>query len=1133
MCNKKSNKRIKALTDKGLRRCIALMFAGAAFQSMNATVFVGDSLLTVNVRQATVRQVMSEIEQQSDYTFFYYDNAIDVKRKVSLVIKDRPITAVLDALFKGTDNWYTIAGKQIYIKRKTPNGKNEAQQGDIVGDKRTVKGIVTDATDGSPLIGASVKIEGTQTGVITDIDGKFSIPNCTSATTLKVSYIGYQKRAIPVGDLGFIEAKLSSANELEGVVVVGAGTQKKVSVTGAITTVRGTDLRAPSSSLTNNLAGKLAGVVSVVNSGEPGSSSEFYIRGVGTFGGRATPLILLDGVEISAGDLNRLPAESIESFSILKDASATAIYGARGANGVMLVTTKSGIENSKARINVSVENSFVQPVNRVKYADGATWMELYNEASMSRNPQAQPYYSAEQIKNTREGINPYVFPDVDWYDLMFKDMAMNQRANVNVQGGGSKVTYYMSLQANHDTGLLDIPNTNSFKNNLNQWTYIFQNNISYKLTTSTKVDLRMNAQIGNLKGPNYSTQTLFNYAYQTNPVTFPAYYPALEGDTHIRYGNANLSSGRLYTNPYAYMSSSFKEQNFSTLNTSIAFEQLLDFLTRGLKLTALVNFKSYSSSEYSRSFTPWYYQTVTEDWSAADPYDFHIRQIGPNGSDYISQTGLSRSTDNTFYLDVRLDYQRRFAAHTVGGMLMYMQREFRNDVLPSRNQGLSGRFTYDYSNKYLFEFNFGYNGTERLAKGERFEFFPAVSVGWVISSEKFWKPVESTVNFLKLRASYGLVGSDETGQNAGAAHFLYQNEVYMNSGYGFTTGSAGEYGLWGPQIARLAVENAHWERVKKFDVGVDLSLFNQLNVTFDYFKDRRDRILMRRGSFPMIMGYPDSTPWSNVGKVDNKGVELSVNWKKAVMKDLAFELRGTFTYNINKYVFKDEPDYPYDWQRDTGKPLSHQKGYVAEGLFRDQAEIDSWADMSYFGNTIMPGDIKYRDITGDGRVNQDDQMMISPYGKMPRIQYGFGLNVTWRKFDAGVFFNGSAKRTILINGITPYCANDTNGEQNLMQWIADARWSEANPDPNATYPRLGILESQISSNTRASTFWLRNGNFLRFKTFELGYSLPYCRIFVNGDNLMVWSPFKLWDPSLSYSSYPLQRTISIGAQFNF
>ena len=1017
------------------------------------------------------------------------------------------------------------------------NAATQVNSVNQISDRRTLTGTVVDGATDEPLIGVSVRLKNDPgQGTITDIDGKFTI-QVTSKTQLLVTYLGYKEQTVLVGDLGVITVKMQPDDAtLDEVVVVGQGTQKKVSVTGSITTVKGDALKSPSSSLTNALAGKLSGIIATTNSGEPGSSSSFYIRGINTFGGVATPLILLDGVEISSNDLNRIPSESIESFSILKDASATAIYGNRGANGVMLVTTKSGIENSRAKVNVSFEASYFRPMNKVDFVDGATYMRTYNEAAQARSATeiTNPRYTEEQITNTAAGTNPYVYPDVDWYGLIFRSGNYNQRANVNVQGGGSRVTYYMSLQANHDTGLLNAPKNYAYDPNINNWEYNFQNNISYKLTPSTTVDLRMMAQIGNRKGPNYSTAALYSQVMSANPVTFPAYYP---GDgSHIFFGNEEIKSGVYGTNPYAYMMSSFKENNYNTLNTSLNITQKLDFITKGLSLKALVNFKNWSESQYSRSLSPYYYRVKNGTYNPdTNEYDLELLQTG---TDYVNQSSIGKSADQTFYFDVRADWKRSFGSHNMSAMLMYMMREYRSDVLPNRNQGYSGRLTYDYDNKYLVEFNFGYNGSERLAAGKRFEFFPAASIGWVASSEKFWEPISKYVSFMKLRASYGLVGSDQF--NGGAPHFLYQNNISIGSGHNYWTGlPTNETFRSGPAFYVLAVENAGWEHVKKFDVGVDITLFNQLNITFDYFHDVRDRILMSRASWPNLLGYWGSLPWSNIGKVTNKGIELSVNWQKSITKDLSFDLRGNFTYNQNRYDYVDEPDYPYVWQTKTGKPLNTLTGYIAEGLFSSQEEINNWADQSQLGSNIQPGDIKYRDVNGDGKVTSEDQVLLSPYNGTPRIQFGFGLNVMYKNFDFGVFFNGSAKRRIMINsGYAPFLSGGGDGsnveslERNLMQWIADDHWSVDNPDPNAAYPRLGITGADINNNIQPSSYWVRNGSFIRFKTLELGYRFKICRVYFSGDNLAVFSPFKLWDPELSWNAYPLQRTFNVGVQFN-
>ena len=1079
-------------------------------------------VISVKGQAMTIKQAIQLIEKNSNYTFFY--NAADLKNTTNKNLNcEGTIEEVLKEVFKGSGITYMIKGNEIILKVN----KEEATQ-QQPKKKRTVTGTVVDAENGDPVIGATVVVKGQKDGVITDLDGNFTIAISGSKAQLEFSYIGYRNKTVDVGDLGVINVKMESDNQLlSEVVVVGAGTQKKVSVTGSITSVKGLELKAPSSSLTTSFAGKLAGVISMTSTGEPGAASEFYIRGVSTFGGRATPLILLDDVEISTADLNNIPAETIESFSILKDASATAIYGARGANGVMLITTKTGKENEKTRINVTVENSFNKPMNFPDFVNGATWMEMYNEAQLTRNPGATPKYSQLDIDNTRNQVNPYIYPDVQWKDVIFKNMNMNQRANVNISGGGSKASYYMSLQANHDTGLLDTKKVYSYNNNINNWGYNFQNNISYKITSTTKIDLHMNAQIRNKKGPNYSTSDLFAQMLYCNPINFPVTFPAQPGDTHIRFGNAIWTGSSVRTNPYAYMLSSFKEYNENTLNTSLKINQKLDFVTKGLSVQAMVNWKNWASSSYNRTIEPYYYGIKGGSYNPSNPTDYEIERLGTSGTDYLKTSDISKASDQTFYLDARVNYDRQFNLHHVTGMLMYMQREYRSSVLPERNQGFSGRFTYDYGQRYLVELNFGYNGTERLAKKERFEFFPAVSLGWVISNEKFFEPMTKYIDNLKIRGSYGLVGSDETGLSAGAQHFLYIDQVSLNN-IGFTTGVDMNYTLYGPLVTNYAVVNGGWERVKKLDIGIDLELFRQLTITADYFNEKRYNILLHREAWPESLGYYTAKPWSNKGKVDNWGIELSVNWRKEFTKDLYVDFRGNFTYTENKYVNLDEPVYPYVWKTSTGKPLSRTTGYIAQGLFSSQEEIDN-SPTQNLGSTVKPGDIKYRDVNGDGKIDGSDQVMISPYGTTPRIQYGLGMNVTYKKFDFGVFFNGSAKRTIMISGISPFGQSDYN----VMQFIADDYWSESNPNPNAKYPRLGLTSSQTANNTVASTYWMRNGNFIRFKTLELGYKFKYGRVYLNGDNIAVFSPFKLWAPELSWNAYPLQRTFNIGVQLNF
>lgn len=1087
------------------------------------------SAITVVIQNKTISEVLETLKKSYGYVFYYSSETIDTSRRVSLNVKGQSIDNVMKQLLEGSDCTYSINGKKVYIQEsKTKAVKQQTKKPSA--NQRKLTGSVTDATTGEPLVGVTIQVKGVPgKGAITDIDGNYSI-DVNNKTELVFSYVGYKQQSLTVNDLGVMDVKLMSDNEvISEVVVVGAGTQKKISVTGSISTLKGSNLIAPSSSLTSNLTGKLAGVLTSTSSGEPGSPSDFYIRGISTFGGRTTPLILLDGVEITVNDLNNLPAESIENFSILKDASATAIYGARGANGVMLITTKSGQENTRANINIKFETSLQQPVNVVEFTDGATYMKTYNEAQLARNPNSSPRYTDKQIEYTESGLNPYVYPNVDWYDLIFQDYTVNQRANINVTGGGSRVTYYMGLQANHDTGILNVPQNYSIKNNYDRWMYTFQNNIGYKLTSSTKLDLRINAQIGNTTSPNKSFNDIFQSIYTNNPVTFPAYYPNEEGIKGIKFGSGYLDVGRYYTNPYAEMVNSFRKTESNKLNISLNIDQKLDFITEGLSVTGLINFNNFSEKYFTRSLTPYLYMVDPLSFNPEDPTYFQT-QLLRTGTDYLSQSGVTRASNNTFYLDARINYARRFKKHNVTGMLMCMMREYSADALPNRNQGFSGRATYDYDNRYLIEFNFGYNGTERL-KEKRFEFFPAVSLGWVVSGEKFWKPIEKYVDFFKIRASYGIVGSDETGTAAGAPHFLYLNSVNVTGGPGFYAGYLGNEYHRGGIINSYATANPCWERAKDFDLGVDIRLFNQVNITLDYYNNKRDRILMKRASFPNMLGYGNAIPWSNIGKATNSGLELSMNWSKQFSKDFNMDLRFNYTYSRNKYVYVDEPDYPYVWQTNTGKPIGHVTGYIAEGLFKDQADIDNHADQTLLGSTtIMPGDIKYRDINGDGLITQEDQVVLSNYGNLPRVQYGFGASFRYKNLDFSVFFNGSGKRTIMINNIYPFCANDTN-DFNLMKWIADSHWTEGADNSNVEYPRLGVLTTQIANNMQPSSYWMRNGRYLKFKTLEVGYTFPICRVYFSGDNLAIWSPFKYWSPELSYNSYPLSRTFNLGVQF--
>ena len=1099
----------------------------ACLTMLPTTLSAAQGTVQVKGNAITLKSAFKQIESGSEYSLFYKAGDVDAVAKRNYD-SSGTVEEVLNELLSGTNLSYVIKGKDIILTAKSAEGVQQAKQ-------RVITGMVVEADTKEPIIGANVMLKNSTIGTITDIDGKFAITVNTKNPILEFSYLGMKTKEVKLTAENVVNVALETDSEtLDEVVIVGAGTQKKVSVTGAITSVKGSSLKVPATGLSNAFAGRIAGVVASQTSGEPGSGSEFYIRGIGTFGGKATPLILLDDVEISSTDLNYVPAENIESFSILKDASATAIYGARGANGVMIVTTKGGDYNSKTSVNVTAENSFNFIDKFPEFVRGAEFMSLYNEAALARGKQTR--YSDETIQRTAQGYNKYMYPDVDWKDVMFKDMSMRQKANINVSGGGAKVKYFMSLEVNHDSGILNTNKAYSWNNNINIMNYTFQNNIAYKLTPTTTIKMNMNAQIRQDKGPNRASQDFFYWVMTSNPVQFPVTYPSREGYDHILYGNDIVSGTTLYNNPYATMMTTFKETNQNTLNTVIKIDQDFDFITKGLKFNAWVNFKNWSSSSYNRSIAPYYYRIQTGSFDPNDPnsaYDMEL--LNTNGSNYISESDIAKASDQTFELQANLSYNTQIAdVHNISAMALYKQREYRYGVLPNRNQGISGRLTYDYDMKYLFEFNFGYNGTERLAKKDRFGFFPAVSLGWVVSSEKWFEPLTKYIEHFKLRGSYGLVGSDELA-TPGGSYYLYIDKITGNNlnQIQWTSGQDLNYTLGGPELAYYAMSGLGWEKVKKLDLGFDLTFNNGFSVVFDYFLDKRYDIFMNREAWPQSLGYDIAKPWSNIGKMDNEGVEVSLNYQKNINKDLAVSFQGSFTYNHNKVVYQDEPVYPTVWQTAQGKPYGYTMGYTAEGLFKTQEEIDNSADQSGFGSVVRVGDIKYRDINGDGKIDTNDKSMISKYGSTPRIQYGFGGTVNYKNFDFGIFFQGSGMRTIMANGMDPFQEGNSAMPRNVAKFIANNHFDEAKGNFDAKYPRLGLVSTDISNNTQASTYWMRNGSFLRLKNVEIGYKIPYGRIYVSGANLLTFSPFDLYDPELSnWYKYPLQRTVNVGFQLN-
>lgn len=1007
-----------------------------------------------------------------------------------------------------------------------------------------LNGMVVDNM-GEALVGVSVLIKGSTTGVITDANGKFSIA-VESGITLIFNYIGFKEQEIPITNQQNLHIVMKEDEKLlDEVVVVGFGKQKKASVTGAITTINAKELRVPSSNLSTAFAGKLAGVVAVQRSGEPGADgANFWIRGISTFSGATSPLIFIDGVEASTGDMNALSPEVIEGFSILKDATATALYGARGANGVILINTRQGVKNERAKINVRVEGQMTQPTQSVKFADGVTFMEAYNEATTTRG--RDPFFTQEKIDGTRRNLNPYVYPNVDWQDFLFKDWAYNQTGNINVTGGGSKVTYFMNVTINNDNGMLKSDPLNKFDSNISQQRYSMQGNIVADISSTTKAAVRLNTQILNYSGAYISTSDIYQYMFISPSVLFPPYFPQQQGVDNIMFGNMGngpipWSGANLYRNAYAEMVRGYNQRNENTNTVSFELEQDLKMITPGLKAKGLISFKNWSRTSVTRGFTPFFYE---------------VKDFNPDGSSYTVSDPLLKGTtalnyaygtagDRYMNIQLSADYNRTFAEkHEVGGLLVYLQRDYNNNnpgdyyaSLPTRNQGIAGRVTYGYGSRYLIEANFGYNGSENFQKGKRYGFFPSFALGYNISNEAFWEPIGDVVSNLKIRGSWGIVGNASTD-----GRFPYLTFVNL-AGRGYTFGDDWQTHKDGGVITRYGADGAKWEEGEKKNLGVDLSLFNALDITADMYQEIRDGIFMRYRTIPLESGVSrDLIPYANLGKVKNQGVDLTLNYNKVFLNnELIVNVRSTFTYAKNTLLDRDEPISTPDYMSELGKPLNVNTGLIALGLFKDQADIDASPRQDFGDYTI--GDIKYKDLNEDGKIDGNDMTQIGN-PTVPQIVWGAGFSVSYQKFDFSLFFQGAGKTSILMGDIHPF--NDEFSQ--LYQFIADDYWSESNPNPNAKYPRLVAKESKGNHNNhQRSTFWLRDGSFFRLKNIELGYTYKFARLYLSGQNVFTSSNFKNWDPELGgidggngFTSsqarglkYPTLRVFSVGMQLTF
>lgn len=1130
----------------GLFLCFLLLGIDYSFASYNN--YSQFKTLSVSMSNSTLREVLKTIEKSSQFVFFYLDDAVNLERKVSIDSKNKNIEEILSELFEGTSCTYRISDRQIFISGKAP-ASTEQQQ-----NKRKISGRVTDIK-GEPLIGVNVTVDGDANGSITNMDGLYEIFVTKKSVVLKFTYIGFKTSEIRTNaSTNIYDVTLEEqVNELEETVIVGYGTQRKISNIGAQSSMKMEDIKTPSASLTTTLAGRLAGVVAVQRTGEPGKdAADIWIRGIST-PNTSSPLVLVDGVERSFNDID---PEDIESLTTLKDASATAVYGVRGANGVILIKTKPG-KVGKPTVSADYYESFTRFTKMVDLADGITYMNAANEAM--RNDGIATKYTEDQIRNTIAGKDPYLYPNVDWLKEIFNDWGHNRRVNVNVRGGSEKVAYYASVSYFNETGMtVTDKNIDTYDSKMKYSRYNFTTNLNIDVTPTTKVEIGAQGYLGEGNYPAISSADLYNAAMSISPVEYPKMF-FVNGEAFV----PGTSTNNNFNNPYSQATrrgydNLTKNQIYSNLRVT----QDLDMLTKGLKLTAMYAFDVYNEIHVHQDRAESTYNFL----DTSVPYDMNGQPIlqriyeGSNVLSYKQETSGNKKT----YLEASLNYDRTFNDdHRVSALFLFNQQSkllypkgTLEDAIPYRMMGIAGRATYSWKDRYFAEFNIGYNGAENFSPKHRFGTFPAFGVGWVVSNEKFWQPLSKAVSFLKIRYTDGKVGNSEVSDR----RFMYLDQMKENGDYGYKFGPNGT--KWsGYETVNMAVDLI-WEESRKQDLGIDLKLFNDdLSIVFDLFKERRENILLKREhSIPSFLGYNTSAPYGNIGIIENKGFDGTIEYNKRINKDWVIALRGNVTFNKDKWIQGELPEQKYEWMNQYGHNINGVKGYVAEGLFT-QAEIDDmarWESLSDANKAITPkpfasqfgtvkaGDIKYKDLNNDGRIDAYDQTYISR-GDVPTTVYGFGFTVGWKDLSVGMMFQGVAGAERVLNGSSVNPFNGGGGSGNLYSNIGD-RWTEENPDQNAFYPRLSYGSETTSNinNFQKSTWWVRNMNFLRLKTLQISYNLPKpwvnkvhlknAAVYVMGTNLFTLSRFKLWDPELNTdngASYPNTTSYSVGINFTF
>ena len=1092
-----------------------------------------EQLFTMSIKDKSIKEVLSLIESQSNFIFIYSSDILDKTGKVSFEAKNLTIEKLLDRLFLNSGIKYKINNRQIVLYKDQIPASKPTSSG-----KKKIAGTISDQ-NGFPVTGATIKVKNSSNGIISDLDGNFTLVVPDDAVIV-VTYVGYLPQEISVEEKDYFDIRLVE-NEIavQEVVVVGYGVQKKETVTGSLSSISTRDLvQSPQANISNSLAGRLPGLFAVQRSGEPGKDmSTIRIRGIGTFATSSDgtdpqdPLVLVDGIETS--NYNEIDPSEIESFSILKDASATAVYGVRGANGVILITTRRGALG-KPKISLSTNVAMTnfpflrESMNSYEYATSfnkALAYDAYITGSYS------PKFTDEEIEMYRTQADPVLYPSVNWYDYMLKDQSIQTRTNLNVRGGTENVKYFISLGYFTQQGLLNTAIYDpGYDYQVKYKRYNFRSNFDINVTKNLLASFDFSFQIGDLRNPNYSMGLLIDMLGSTPPVVSPGTI-----DNKIVVTPNPLGST---ISPVDAFDKGWNRTYQNNLNGSVRLTYKMDYLLKGLSLRGVVSYKNFNSDKTTFSRNGVKYQL--HDLESG-------RELIPTGATGNLSSSMTLAKDINVYAEAGIEYNRDFGGHHVTALALYNQSKHFSPsleyLIPNGHQGLVGRITYAYENRYLAEFNVGYNGTENFAPGKRFGLFPAYSLGWVLTEEPFF-PKNDYLVFAKVRGSYGTVGNDKIG----GARFLYIPTTYGFYNNVYYPGEVGStrHGELGSREGQIGNPDLTWERAEKMNLGIDMRFWKgKINLTFDWFKEKRDNILIKRNTVPAIIGISqEAMPAVNMGRMENGGFEGEFGYNDKI-QEFHYFIKGNFTYAHNEIKYMDETPQKYTYLYKTGNRYGQYFGYVADGIFNTWEEVnDAKRPVYRQNNKIQPGDIRYRDINGDGYIDTDDMVPIG-YSNFPEIIYGVTLGGEWKGFDFSVLFQGASRVSYSPSRRTKqgFFTNSGASKDLLNSWSYE-RYEQG---LTSKYPRLAA--DNAGMNNALSTFWLEDASYLRLKNVEIGYTFRFralkrigvnsFRIYANGNNLITWCKLfpgedpEFPNPEANNEPYPLTRVFNWGLNINF